>query len=625
VALKAPALLAQGPQVRKTAAREFLARAALPSLFSLLLAVASLRVSASVGVQTLDPVLHAFAARVYLEGGLSSPNWITGEILSYTSGFGAVNSMTVALAPLNVVQAVNLQHILWVITGVFLAMSTVAAVADRWEWPLPLLPVAFLGATPLYSLSPDRCYCGTPRQMAIPLLAATCLLPLLASVQNRRGLYLSMAVVAVLGVLAAAMNPACVPFAGGALLVGLSVLFLRGRAQPREGFWKGIGWYSCLILLASLVLLRVDRYYGDLMRRADAPLVPPAPVDAGVPAAITDPEPGATISLAAGLDAVRPSRLFNLSENATVTVPGPTAPLSWPEEWPYRAYPWVVLAGGLVVAGLIGLRKDQPGLPDGVLSLGYMLAGCGLVWLVSKAGILFLAGTLVGKELESQLLGTYLKFVLLRWELLLLFTAGCAIVLALYLVVREQARASSKGRLLFHVAAGGWVMFMVLAAIPGHWQRCGDVVMRRGWLTTTDEDLELVAWCNTHLGPEKGLIGMAATTFLAGPGGQERHLVGWGGAQAFLLFGEHGNYRFTLDSLAAGLGYHEYTTHVQQTLDIGWCLRNGIRYFYIGSKALEKNPGLAEAIAQGWLRLVQRRGESAVYEVLSASPGEPPV
>jgi hypothetical protein len=139
---------------------------------------------------------------------------------------------------------------------------------------------------------------------------------------------------------------------------------------------------------------------------------------------------------------------------------------------------------------------------------------------------------------------------------------------------------------------------------------------------TTPDDVALVAWCDEHVPPERGLIGMAASAGRGGIDNAEKHLSGIRGVPAFLLHGKRGNYCFTLSTLEGGRWYDDYCRHVRDAFDADWCEARGIRYFYATPEGLDPdlNRGLAQAVEQGTLRLLHAEGDSRIYEVVGNSP-----
>src|SRR5262249_41364483 len=135
------------------------------------------------------------------------------------------------------------------------------------------------------------------------------------------------------------------------------------------------------------------------------------------------------------------------------------------------------------------------------------------------------------------------------------------------------------------------------------------------WAEITPDDLRLIAWIDSHLLPEDGLIGLAAHTFRVGRENEEHHMYPIDGAQALQLYGKQYNYCFTLNDPGRYFGPDAYNENVRNVLRGDWCLRQGIRYFYVPKSALAANPGLADALRCGRLRPVQVIGSSGLYEV----------
>jgi hypothetical protein len=305
--------------------------------------------------------------------------------------------------------------------------------------------------------------------------------------------------------------------------------------------------------------------------------------------------------------------VFLLARNRTAT-PAPSEQLSWPEHWPYVAFPIAALVAMAATVALTARRRLRGvAVPAGVVPLNWFVIGCAAAWLLWKPAALALCERLPATGPEWQMLRAYLGFLLLRWELVLLFAGVCAAgcVLALF---ADQLRR--EGRIL--VRFGWWLgVVLTLWVATQRWPQCGDFIMPTARLfTTTPDDLALVAWCDENIPPERGLIGMAAATGRGGMRGEEKHLVGLRGMPAFLLHGTRGNYCFTLNSLEGTRWYDDYRSHVETNLDTAWCAANGIRYFYATSDGLRKNPGLDKAVKSGTLKLLHREGDSGVYEVV---------
>jgi hypothetical protein len=127
------------------------------------------------------------------------------------------------------------------------------------------------------------------------------------------------------------------------------------------------------------------------------------------------------------------------------------------------------------------------------------------------------------------------------------------------------------------------------------------------------DDLRLVAWLDAEVPPDKGKVGLPAVLFRGGPDDRERHIQTFSGALAPVLYGRYCNFRFGIPEF--GRGWEDYSAHVKEELDVAWCLREGIRYFYLAPHNLYENPGLARALKEGRLRPVHASGESCVYAV----------
>lgn len=622
-ARKAVALARSGQRWRPTA-REVLSRAALYAPFWGGLAVILWRVSGSLNPQTIDPIFHAFAARTYVETGLTQPHPFVGATLPYPSAFGAVNAVAMSLAPLPAAQALNLQHVFWYVAAVFLLAVTPALLVGRWFRALGLVPLVFLVFLPLYALYPDSRYSATPRQLTMALLPAVGVLPVLAPARGGYSFAAAGAVVAVLGILAGAMNPACVPFAAFTVLVALTTFVVRARRALGQHLAKAFALHAGLVGVAALLVLGCDQYYGPRLRHALGRSAAPPPVasDAGpeggglAPLAPPSPQPEVGFSLAAGLRALAPVKVLGLAENATLTRGGRNEEvLGWTGHWPYQGLPGFGLAAAAVLAGLVVARRRRgQALPAGVALLTLFALGCGLTWLACKAATLFMIGGLISAGAEPEILRVYLGFMLLRWDLVLLFAVLCAAGLSLHLLA-EKARP---GRRLLLPLAGVLAGLLLATGIgSGRWPRAGEPVLSpEPMYVVTADDLTLVDWCDKHLPRERGLIGMAAGVGRTGVNREEEHVTGVGGVSAFLLRGKQGNYCFTVRSLEGARWYDGYSRHVRDNFDPGWCLENGVRYFYVSPVGRRINPGIDRAIETGRLRELHAAGESGVYEVV---------
>lgn len=583
--------------------REAAARLAVYGPFAAVLAVVLWRVSDTIYPHTVDPLLHAFTARGYIEAGIGQPFFDFEQRMVYPSGFATVVATAASLSPLSLAQAVNLAHVFWLAAAVYLVALTVAALAGVPGRLAGLVSFGFLLAVPLGSLYPDNLYSGTPRQMAVALLAAVSLLPLLTPVRPVGAFVAAGGLVGTLGVLAAAMNPACIPFAAFSLLLALLVFAARARAGL--AFRAVLGQVG-LTLTAAALVFSCDPYYRDKIEELAARRE-----------ATDDVGPNSGPPKAADL-ALLLRRSLVLAPNGSVTSEGAEAEaLLWAERWPYRAIPVaaLVLAGG-AVALVFFLRRHSRPVPISAAVLMRFLLGCLAAWLLLKPAVLAACQVTAEATGEAELLSPYMGFVLLRWELLWALAVALASATVLW---RGTAKLPSAAPAVVRVATVAGVGLIVYQVASGAWPRSGDPVVRTGnALAFTADDLRLVAWCDEHIPSEKGFIGMAAVMGRAGRNNAERHVTGLGGMGAFLLHGKGGNYRFTMRTLE-GDGWAAYRDHVHDRFDAAWCLRNGITHFYASPLGLqpEINPGLHQAVATGQLQEVVRFGASALYAVAS--------
>ncbi len=436
--------------------------------------------------------------------------------------------------------------------------------------------------------------------MAVPLIVASALLPVLTAARGRAALGLGGAASALLGVLAAAMNPACAPFAAFALLVGFGIFVKRaGRSA--------VAFLGVIALAAALVLAN-DPYYVHTLTLRLAPARPASPPTAQAPA---PPAPDAAPPAAAERPPFPAAEIFLLAPNWTATGAGEAGDVgAWAGRRPYAALPPLAMAA--VAVALVLARRRRSSLPPGAAPLVRLAVGCAAVWLVAKPLFLTLAWATTGGTGEAALLGPYVGFLLLRCELVLLFAAAAAAGSLLFLLAGGLALGA---RLFARLAAGLAAAALVAWLVWGGRAPCGDLVMTTsGAFVTTPDDFALAAWCDAHLPPE-GRLGMAAATGRAGVRDEEQHLTGLDGMPAFLLRGRRGHYCFTLTSLESAPWLRGYAAHVKDSFDPRWCRENEVRYFYAAPLGLSVNPGLAAAVRDGRLRPLHREGSSCVYEV----------
>ena len=329
---------------------------------------------------------YTFLARIYRSEGIDFAVPPTYRTIVYPSGFGAMNATAAALAPLTVLQAFHLQHVLLCVAAFFLMTGTVAALARR---PLPWLhslPLPFLFLFPLYALYPDILYPGTPKQAGPPLFAAACLLPLLAPTGRRGAFFLAVGVVAFLAVLAGALNPACGPYALVATAVAGVILVARGRADLGLPRWRTAAGLAGAGLVAAGLVCTCDLYYRPLLRKvllrsAASPVPVPVPVPgaasgtgtgtgtgtgASVSGHVTHPPRFSWSKAALGLGSVNPLGLSPV-ESTTELKWDRTEPLrGWGERWPpgrrcvlgTLAFALFALAGLLPRQTRRGARRD---------------------------------------------------------------------------------------------------------------------------------------------------------------------------------------------------------------------------------------------------------------------------
>jgi len=588
--------------------------------FATLLVVAMWSIGGSWGVTGTDAIHHTLTARVYLNEGMDFGVPPLGNRINYPAGFGSMIATAAAVAPLSVVQAFHLQHVVLCIAAVFLVTTALAALVERSLPLLHLLPLPFLFVFPLYALYPDLLYPGTPKQAGPPLCVAICLLPALASTTGRGPFVLALGLCGVLAALAVALNPACAPFAAVATVVAAVILAYRGG--------PALGWprrrvlliQAALALLAAALVLGNDPYYRVLVRRAAQPWT--AQVAAVSRESLPAPPPPA-FSPAKGLRAAARVNPLLLSPivSATSTSAHYDHLRDWTEKGPSLAF--LVLTGALVllVVGPLALRRRRAAVV-GVPLVVVLLTALGLR-LALKYGVALAAGGLSLADPQTALLSVYLRYLVLRCELLLLFACLAAAGAQLYLVMQSRGRlpAGARASAAIVLAAACWLLPVVWLFVPPaelEWSGTPTLDQNRRFHVTPD-DLRLAAWIDAHLPPDTGAIGLAAFTFRAGTNNAEHHIYALDGGLALALYGRAYNVRFLMPALEGWRGFDDYETHVHDHFDAAWCRANGIRYFYVTAEGFRENPGLAQAKADGRLRLVHAEGASAVYEVVQAS------
>jgi hypothetical protein len=590
--------------LRAVWSRELLARLAVYGPFAAVLGVSLWHISATWGVQGNDAFFHAFNAQVHAAHGLGCLHPLKQDLLvNYPSGFALLNTLCVWVSPLNVPQAVNLQHVLLLAAALFLITTTLATLAGRAFLLLHSLPLLFLVGFPLYALYPDASYQGQPRQAAVAIATAAALLPLHAPVTSIGRFLCAGAPSAVLAVFCLLLNPASAPFALAAGLLGLAIQVGRGSAHLPLRRRTVMGAQGLFGVLALALLVGIDPYYQglrqELRKHATEPSEPPAP---------------SGFSLARGARGVLATDFISLSPSVSMNIAEQEAYLiAWPETFPYSLY--VGGTGLLCLAALlVHWRTPEKGAEQ--RRAARVLGTCLVLWVGLKAGVNFFAAALSSATTYLNLLRVYLGFLLLRHELLLLFTLASASAILIAL------SAERRGRWAWAWKAAGASLVVLGCVGPGLGNLGLAIPSGRILLLPnpddgiTQDDLELVAWIDEHLPAGQGKIGLAAYSFRAGMRQEEQYLNAIGGGQALVLYGRTANYRFGILALERHEGRAEYDRHVKDRFDPAWCLRNGIRFFYISAAGFEQNPGLAQARKDGLLRPRKEIGSSGLYEVL---------
>jgi hypothetical protein len=435
--------------------------------------------------------------------------------------------------------------------------------------------------------------------------------------------YRLLAVEAVLALLTLALNPVCAVFLVPATLLAAAVNTRRGVRQLGQPWLRVLGVQALFLAAAALLVLGCDRYYapliGDYFQAgavAQGPELVPQQPSAGAVAPGSGPvahQPSAEppFSLTEFDQEVQTYPLYRQSRFQGFQ--------GWQERFPQRAVPWLALGLGLAALA-VARRTKGPGPQAELRPLAGLVAACGVLWLVVKLGAAFLGGALSQATMNTALLKMYISLMAIHWELMIVFLSSAGAGAVLYLAAERTAATSPvrAGWLKIAVFGCGILPFGLIFMNP---HKSGFVVLPSRPYTkpVEPEDLEVVAWIDAHLPPEKGLIGLAARTVNQGPQDTEKQIFPLDGAQALLLYGKHSNCCFTHWELSRPHGYDDYKAHVKDRLDVAWCLRNNIRYFYVPKSCLDPryyNPGLARAVAQGLLEPVFRVGGSGVYQVL---------
>jgi hypothetical protein len=588
-------------------------RAAAYLPLCLLLVISLWLVAGSLNVQTTDSIIHAFLARLYRERGIFAGPFNSQPVIDYPTGFGVINAVTAAVAPLSVVQVLNLQHVLLLILALFAISGIVIVRVGR---PMPLvhsLVLAFVAFFPLYGLAPDALYQANARQAGPALLTAAFTLPLLP-LADRRGLWALAGSTAVLCLIAFALNPSCAPFAA---LTGLAVLILTcSRSKERWGRHAVTAGMiqSAAFLVAAVLVIGADPYYFEMVQ--------------GRTVRGTEQAPGGLFRVQNALTGLNPLLFVTFSPLISFTELEPLFGKSagWTENLPESMFPAACLMAAL--AWMATSRRQRRAGWDAGRTIYCGLGLCLTFWFVQKLGFGSLLAGLNTEATAGERLKVYVGFLLLRFELLVLFATGVLTAVGFYLLAERAGlrRAVRKSPLLaaFAVLVCPLPLYLFLAsALPDSTvARAGMVTMqlfpspyKNPFDAVTGDDIRLVQWAEANL-PGDQLIGLASLPFEVKTV-HEAHMYPWGGAQAYPLYSRRYNFCFFMLDPHLRDGIEAYVGHVFTYFDPEWCLAHHIRYFYVTDPSLPENMGLAQAIRDGVLRRVQFFGSSSILEVRS--------
>ena len=542
-----------------------------------------------------DGWFHAFIARVYLNDGLFYQHFNGGHAIFYTSGFGGINAVTAAISGLSVVKVHNLQHILWIVVGLYALTTTASLVARRPLAAVQFLPLLFLTIYPVHNLPPEVHWEHGPQQLAPPLLMSIPLLSFLLPA-GRRAFYTGIAIQAALSLVVLALSPVCGPFLLLACAAALFINCYRGRVLLGERVIKVASLQAAFTVLAALLVLTSDRYYSKLIL---------SPAEASY----------LTGSHYGGNTAAGANRLFVFSPKQGLTAAAAINPfdlIHWPtaeSHLPGRHLAWLVLVLTACACGLTGRRRTAS--PARYLAVGAAASLIG--WLAAKYGMTFFAGGITNPNQDASLLSDYLFFLGRRVELWLLFLAGLTAAVSVYLLPgdgRERVIGRAAIALVVMTLAAWWLPHAHTHLNP----RRNYLVARNFGVssTITPDDIELASWMEHSLPPSKGIVGLTSIPFKARG---TKLLFPLGASQALPLYGKGYNFCFQIYDPSRGYSYDEYTQHVVNFLDADWCLKNNIRYFHVPKGDLSSNHGLSRAREIGLLQPVREVGSSGVYEV----------
>jgi hypothetical protein len=488
-----------GIEMRRRCQREpiswlgVLDRAAMYVPFWFILTLALWDIAASLNVQATDAITHAFQAKVYLQKGMFFSHFNGDRPFNYPSSLASINAITASIAPLTVVQAVNLQHVVMLVLALFLITG---GIAERARRPLPCIqsmPLAFLSFFPLYALYPNYFYEGLGRQTAPALFAAICFVPAVAPAADVRSFYRLLGVVAMLSVLGLVMNPACFPFAMLGGMVALGVSWGRGKREFGQSAYRVTGALTLFTALVLALVLSCDGYYRGLLtnrgqRTPVAPLNAVGKAEGGTNGRWMDPPPQPSPTQGEGVafptrgrgdrttSPARGQGVFSVEE--AIRLAGSVRPLQvgsptlekratetpdagdWSNQKARHVLPWAALSLAILAGAATGVGAGSKA--SGNRPLLRMVLTCMVIWLALQYGATFLAGGIVPSTSRSSMLRGYIIYLSIRCQLLVGFTAVLAAAVALYLQVLAGAR-----RLLLEGSAAGAALPLALFAQSG--------------------------------------------------------------------------------------------------------------------------------------------------------------
>ena len=289
-----------------------------------------------------------------------------------------------------------------------------------------------------------------------------------------------------------ALNPACVPFVAVALLINLAASIWRGSGQLAVGKWTILAIQATLTTLAAVLILGLDPYYARKTEYAIATTDLESREEHRDP--VFSPRRAAEAAMSLNPSTLTP--LTGLAENDEEIS---LVPL---DGWPERVLTWVSLL--LAASATCSIFRHRGRTDAGASGLGWLFTTGWLLWLVGRPLLLFLAEGVSRTRWDTSLLRIYLRFILNRCEILLLFvflTAGLVILL-------QQLAASSR----FQPLRTGIIVALMMACLVLFAMRIVTddryavhrvkVPVNPAW-EISDDDLRLVAWIDKNLPDEK--------------------------------------------------------------------------------------------------------------------------